>query len=122
MNTKRRSKQPDIPAWEWGVAGLGLVIFLGLIGFFIVRTFADQHPPDFQLQIDSVRAGAVSFTVRNRGDVTAAEVTIGTVDDPAAPTVRFDFVPGHSQRSGVLFLAVAPSVDPRLRVHSYLVP
>ena len=119
---KGRTKQPDIPAWEWGVAAVGLFVFLGAIGFFTICALSDQHPPAFRLQVDSVRAAAVHFTVRNEGDVTAADVIIGAADGPAGPTVQFDFVPAHSQRSGVLFRTSAQPGEVRLQVHSYVVP
>lgn len=116
-------KAPEIPAWEWLIAGIGMLITLTMIGFFAWHGLSEKRPPEFVMRIDSVRGNAVSFTVENRGDVTAAQVVVEAVStDPPHPTLSFDFVPARSSRSGVLLLEVPEPARARLAIRSFLIP
>ena len=116
-------RKPAIPAWEWAVAGLGLLIALGAIGFFALRALQPEDPPRFELTVDSILGTAANITVRNAGDITAAQVVVEGVAAGQPPAeMIFDFVPARSIRSGVLIFESAPTGGIRLRARSYLMP
>lgn len=108
----------ETSASEWIVAALSAVLVLGAIGFMLYEAASEPaSPPDIIIQVDSiVRTGTgyvVEFEARNRGQTTAAGLTIsgelrsdtGTV---ATSDVTIDYVPADGTRRGGLFFSENP--------------
>lgn len=119
--------------WEWLVSGIGLALVLGAIGTLARSGLQGrEHPPDIIVSADSVTrtqdGWRVHFTARNRGDMTAAAVTVeGELSRAGQPSelraARLDFVPGRSARGGGLFFAGDPRLGAlRLRAIGYTDP
>lgn len=115
---------------EWAVAGLGLVLVVGAVGFTLFETTASDAPPDVQLHILDVTASSGGYLVRiearNAGSEAAAELGVegsaqigGTVE---TSDTTFDFLPPDSVREGGLFFSGDPRGSLTLRVLGYREP
>lgn len=121
------------PLWERVIAGIGLLLVLGSLGFLMLQgIWGDKSPPDVVLEL--VRVGdngndyLVQFKARNEGGQTAAEVRVtatlvrsGQVVE--ATEVTLDYVPAGSEQQGGFYF----SSDPRegqleLKASGYLIP
>jgi len=112
-------RPPNTSPLEWVVAGLSLLLVLGVAAFLLRDAFSKPpSPPRITFEVDSVvRAGRgwlVEFRARNQGRTTAAGVEVegelladtGSVETSA---VTIDYVPaGGSTGAGLFF-----SSDPR---------
>ena len=126
-----RPRQP-IPALEWAVAALGLLLVLGTVAFLAMDAArGHDQPPDLVVRADTVMAlgggWLVRFTAENRGRETAAAVgVVGELRDGAgveSSRATLDYVPGRSTREGGLVFRR----DPRrggleLRVEGWRAP
>lgn len=119
--------------WEWLVSAIGLALVLSAIGILARSGLQGRgDPPDIVLSADSVTrthdGWRVHFTARNRGDMTAAAVTIeGELSRAGLPSelraAQLDFVPGESKRGGGLLFAGDPRLGTlRLRATGYADP
>ena len=111
----------SIPALEWIVAAVGVVILVATLGFlFREAASGDKSPPDIVVQVDSISASPeargflVEFRAVNRGGTTAATVGIAAELTDNGSTIesqgtQLDYLPAHSTRVGGLFF----SHDPR---------
>jgi uncharacterized protein (TIGR02588 family) len=117
-NRRGDQRGEEISAGEWVVAALGLLLLLGSLGFALSQAVRDQTaPPSVAIRVDSVAAVAGGYLVRfratNRGDETAADLTVegeltrgpGAVERSSATV---DYLPGHSERTGGLFFRADP--------------
>lgn len=112
---------------EWLTGGLSLLVVVGLIGWIGFRAVTAMSSPAL-LEVQpsvSVPAGSmhrIDFTVINRGQATAATVTVrGSLvsKEVAIETaeVTFDYVPGESEVHGA-FLFQANPADAALEIHA----
>lgn len=117
---------------EWVVAGLGLILVLGAVGFMLFKTFTNSDaPPTVQLRILDVTASSGGYLVlveaHNSGDEAAAELGIEGTIERGGETVEtsattFDFLPSDSVREGGLFFSQDPRGSLTLRVLGYREP
>ena len=128
---KNRHEQP--PVWEWIVAGIGLILVVGAIGFMLYEAITQKSaPPNFSISVDSINPNnngyLVRFRVKNTGTQTAADVTIeGELTQGAevieTNTVTLTYVPSDSEREGGLVFSKNPNeYELKLRAKSYEKP
>ena len=128
QNREHRRNSP----LEWLVAGFGLVLVVGAVGFMLFRAFADTHtPPNVQLRVLDVTASKGGYLVRveahNTGDEAAAELSVEGTVERGGKTLEtrdttFDFVPSGSVREGGLFFSEDPRGALSLRPLGYREP
>jgi uncharacterized protein (TIGR02588 family) len=126
----------ETSGWEWLTAALGLVLVLGAVTVLVLHAVrGGDAPPDLVVRVERVvPAGTgyvAEFEVENRGDGTAAAVTVhGEVAAPAGAEgaaetseTRLDHVPGRSVRRGGLLFTRDPRTAPlRVRATGYTEP
>jgi uncharacterized protein (TIGR02588 family) len=133
-STSQKQQEKDaIPIWEWIVAGVGLVLVAGVIGFLIYEAFTGKRlPPDVKLSVDSVVEIRNGFLVRitavNEGGMTAegviveAELRSGTEPVERSRTT-IDYLPPRSEkRAGLFFTRDPRQLDLRVRSLGYEEP
>jgi uncharacterized protein (TIGR02588 family) len=118
-NAQNRQQSNTIPIWEWIVAGIGLVIVSGVLGFLLYAALGKNHlPPDVALSIDSVAPTGngylVKITAVNQGSSTAEGVIVeGQLKNGTEVLERsqttLEYLPPRSKKRGGLFF----SRDPR---------
>lgn len=111
-------KAPATPLLEWIAAGIGGALILAVVAVLSWEIVTgDDRPPTFVAQslgVTPVAGGfIVEIEVENRGDRPAAQVEVegelswGDAKETAG--VTFDYVPGHSTRTGGLFFKSDPT-------------
>jgi uncharacterized protein (TIGR02588 family) len=131
--SQEQQEKEAIPIWEWIVAGVGLVLVAGVIGFLIYEAFSrDRVPPDVKLSVDSVvetRNGyLVKIIIINEGGMTAEGVDIeGELRRGAEPVERsrttIDYLPPRSEKKAGLFFTRDPrQLDLQVRSLGYEEP
>lgn len=133
-STSQKQQEKDaIPIWEWIVAGVGLVLVAGVIGFLIYEAFTGKRlPPDVKLSVDSVVEIRNGFLVRitavNEGGMTAegviveAELRSGTEPVERSRTT-IDYLPPRSEkRAGLFFTRDPRQLDLQVRSLGYEEP
>jgi uncharacterized protein (TIGR02588 family) len=133
-STSQKQQEKDaIPIWEWIVAGVGLVLVAGVIGFLIYEAFTGKRlPPDVKLSVDSVvqtRNGYLAkITAVNEGGITAEGVDIegelkrGTETIERSQTT-IDYLPPRSEKKAGLFFTRDPrQLDLQVRSLGYEEP
>lgn len=133
-STSQKQQEKDaIPIWEWIVAGVGLVLVAGVIGFLIYEAFTGKRlPPDVKLSVDSVVEIRNGFLVRitavNEGGMTAegviveAELRSGTEPVERSRTT-IDYLPPRSEKKAGLFFTRDPrQLDLQVRSLGYEEP
>lgn len=133
-STAQKQQEKDaIPIWEWIVAGVGLVLVAGVIGFLIYEAFTGKRlPPDVKLSVDSVVEIRNGFLVRitavNEGGMTAegviveAELRSGTEPLERSRTT-IDYLPPRSEkRAGLFFTRDPRQLDLQVRSLGYEEP
>jgi uncharacterized protein (TIGR02588 family) len=133
-STSQEQQEKDaIPIWEWVVAGVGLVLVAGVIGFLIYEAFTGKRlPPDVKLSVDSVVEIRNGFLVRitavNEGGMTAegviveAELRSGTEPVERSRTT-IDYLPPRSEkRAGLFFTRDPRQLDLQVRSLGYEEP
>ena len=116
--SQKQQEKDAIPIWEWIVAGVGLVLVAGVIGFLIYEAFSGNRlPPDIKLSVGSVvltRNGfLVTVTAVNQGGITAEGVDIegelkrGTETIERSQTT-IDYLPPRSNKKAGLFFTRDP--------------
>ena len=126
-----------IPAAEWTLAALGLLLFVGVLGFLGYEVLVNgETPPAVTVSVAGVHAVPGGHLVRirawNAGGSTAAEVKIeATLSRPGGESgtrpetreVILDYVPPQSERFAFLLFREDPPMDALdLRVMSYREP
>jgi uncharacterized protein (TIGR02588 family) len=131
--SQKQQEKEAIPIWEWIVAGVGLVLVAGVIGFLIYEAFSGNRlPPDIKLSVDSVvqtRNGfLVTVTAVNQGAITAegvdieGELTTGT-DSVERSRTTIDYLPPRSEKKAGLFFTRDPrQLDLQVRSLGYEEP
>ena len=133
-STSQKQQEKDaIPIWEWIVAGVGLVLVAGVVGFLIYEAFTGKRlPPDVKLSVDSVVEIRNGFLVRitavNEGGMTAegviveAELRSGTEPVERSRTT-IDYLPPRSEKKAGLFFTRDPrQLDLQVRSLGYEEP
>lgn len=105
--------------WEWVVAALSTALVLGTIGFMLYEAITEPDtPPQLTVQVDTIISSPEGYTVvfraHNRGQTTAAAVTIegelradtGSVEKSE---VTISYVPAEASRKGGLFFSHNPA-------------
>lgn len=129
-----KSNSP-VPAAEWVVAAIGLVVFASVVGLMLYDAFAGDHSaPQITVKVESISRNGegylVKFRAENLGGETAADVVVdGELPAPdgvggvETASTTLDFLPGHSERQGGFFFKSKPEPDKiRLRASSYREP
>lgn len=122
-----------IPALEWAVGALGLVLVVGAVGFLLYAGLVlETAPPELAARVREVhRSGQgwrVGFVVQNRGGDAAAEVAVtGTLsrngEAVESGRVVVDYVAPHSERhGGFTFLNDPRALDLTVRTEGYRAP
>jgi uncharacterized protein (TIGR02588 family) len=118
-STSQKQQEKDaIPIWEWIVAGVGLLLVAGVIGFLLYEAFSGNGlPPDVKLSVESVvqtRNGYLAkITAVNEGGITAEGVDIegelkrGTETIERSQTT-IDYLPPRSNKKAGLFFIRDP--------------
>ena len=125
-SSQRRFKPQSTSPAEWVVAAVGAAIVVATVGYLIFFEVS-AGPPDptisiVEHKVEQTRGGyLVTFSVRNAGHATAANLSVkGELVDGGktveASEVTFDYVPAFSSRSGGLFFTHDPS-KAALRLH-----
>jgi len=114
----RRKIEPDIPRIEWLVAFVGLSLVLGTAIFIAYAGYTrGSSPPDISIAVEAVvelRQGyVVKIRAENRGDTTAANVTVeGELKSASGiaetSEATFQYLPPKSERRGGLFFTNDP--------------
>jgi uncharacterized protein (TIGR02588 family) len=133
-STSQKQQEKDaIPIWEWIVAGVGLLLVSGVIGFLLYEAFTGSRlPPDVKLSVDSVVEIRNGFLVRitavNEGGMTAegviveAELRSGTEPVERSRTT-IDYLPPRSEKKAGLFFTRDPrQLDLQVRPLGYEEP
>lgn len=126
--TKPKAKRPSsatsgpkktaaTPLLEWIAAGVGAALIIVVVALLSWEVAAgDDRPPRFATQsrgATPVEGGFVlEIEIENLGDRPAAQVEVegelGSGDGKETASVTFDYVPGHSTRTGGLFFKSDP--------------
>jgi uncharacterized protein (TIGR02588 family) len=131
--SQKQQEKEAIPIWEWIVAGVGLLLVSGVIGFLLYEVFTGSRlPPDVRLSVESVDQTASGFLVRitavNEGGTTAegviveAELRSGTEPVERSRTT-IDYLPPRSEKKAGLFFTRDPrQLDLQVRSLGYEEP
>jgi uncharacterized protein (TIGR02588 family) len=116
--SQKQQEKEAIPILEWIVAGIGLLLVAGVIGFLIYEAFTGSRlPPDVKLSVDSVVQTGNGFLVRitavNQGGITAEGVIIegelrGDAQHAEQSRTTIDYLPPRSQKKAGLFFTQDP--------------
>jgi uncharacterized protein (TIGR02588 family) len=134
--SKGNEKQPpgaEIPALEWIVGSLGLVIVVLAVGVLLYEAFAgDKSPPDVKLTVQTttqLRNGyLVKVRAENQGGEPAARVRItaelmGKKQVLESRETQFEYLPPHSTREAGVFFSTDPREgEVRLQAQGYEEP
>jgi uncharacterized protein (TIGR02588 family) len=118
---------------EWIVAGLGALLAAGVLGVLVQEALTyEEGPPVIVAAIEDVtrtEAGhVVRFTAQNRGDTTAAEVTMAATLKEGDRVVEeaevtLDYVARKSSRkAGVVFERDPASATIEIKARSFRKP
>lgn len=111
---ERKPAKRETPALEWITGAVGALIFLGMLGVLIANGASDPgNPPEIIATVERITqtegGHVVAFTVRNEGDITAAQVRLVGKAGAEEREITLDFLPPHSERrAGLIFQS-----DPR---------
>jgi uncharacterized protein (TIGR02588 family) len=131
--SQKQQEKEAIPISEWIVAGVGLLLVSGVIGFLLYEVFTGSRlPPDVRLSVESVDQTASGFLVRitavNEGGTTAegviveAELRSGTEPVERSRTT-IDYLPPRSEKKAGLFFTRDPrQLDLQVRSLGYEEP
>jgi uncharacterized protein (TIGR02588 family) len=131
--SQKQQEKEAIPIWEWIVAGVGLVLVSGVIGFLLYEAFTGSRlPPDVKVSVESVVQTGNGFLVRitavNEGGTTAegviveAELRSGTEPVERSRTT-IDYLPPRSEKKAGLFFTRDPrQLDLQVRSLGYEEP
>lgn len=117
-STRSRRLHDTTPLLEWILGGLGVLLFVGAIGFLLLEGSKGQdRPADVEIRIDEIIPTSDAYIVRyrahNTGTQTLVDVRVtaslydGTNQIEHAEAA-IDFLPGQSWRRGGFFLREDP--------------
>ena len=114
----RRKIDSDIPRIEWLVAFVGLALVVGTALFIAYTGYTrGSSPPDISIAVEAIvelRQGyVVKIRAANRGDTTAANVTVegelkGASGIAETSAATFQYLPPDSERRGGLYFTNDP--------------
>jgi uncharacterized protein (TIGR02588 family) len=114
----KRTGTDAIPASEWIVSGIGLILVLGSLGFLVYKGIAvEQQPPLFVAQwLETVELEddyLVKFQVFNRGGESVSSLTVLAEMHSAGGKaierqVNIDYLPAHSSRQIAMLFPTPP--------------
>ena len=114
----RRKNQPDIGRIEWLMAFVGLALVLGTMIVIAYQAYTRENsPPDISITTDVIVALRKGYLVKiravNRGDTTAANVTVEGQLKSASGVAEtseatFQYLPPHSERRGGIYFTKDP--------------
>lgn len=116
---KRRNGPASASPLEWIAAAVGLALIVGLLAVIGWEAWRGEpgRTPEIEVRLVRIVASAGGFAVEieafNRSGGSAQSVEVegeltggGALDETSS--VTFDYVPGHSRRSGGLFFRRDP--------------
>lgn len=116
---KEELRPQETSASEWVIAAISTAVVIGLIGLMIGEAVSESgEPPQIEIQIDTVirvRSGhLVEFRARNRGQRTAADLTVvgelmGETGLVEKAEVTFGYIPEGAIRHGGLYFREDPT-------------
>jgi uncharacterized protein (TIGR02588 family) len=118
--SSKRSKQSQetTPLLEWILGGLGVLLFLGAVGFLLFEgSNGEDRPAEVEIHVDEIvparNAYIVRYRAHNAGTQTLVDVRISaTLYDDARVVEQaeaaIDFLPGQSWRRGGFYLREDP--------------
>ena len=115
----RQKKRSGTPLLEWVASGIGLLLILSMLALLLREALSGEagQLPAIDVAIRRIAPAGSGFVVEieavNRSGGTAAGVEIeGQLKSGGASietsSAVFDYVPGHSRRSGGLFFREDP--------------
>jgi uncharacterized protein (TIGR02588 family) len=118
------------PVAEWVAAGLGLLLTLAVLGYFLREGLTGNcDPPDLSVAAEPVQALGGAFvlplTVHNESRATAANVEVRGVLERGGQVIEdrrvtFGYVPGHGGAEGGLVFTHDPrAYEVRLSADGY---
>ncbi|WP_412061023.1 hypothetical protein [Rubrivirga sp. IMCC45206] len=119
---------PKKNALEWAVTGVGAVIVLFVVGFFVYELVAGASgPADLSVTLGEPAADSltveVPVEVENAGQEVAENVVVRVCAGPeSCAEVMFDYVPYQSSAAGTVGLEAPLAAPPTGRVVSYRDP
>lgn len=107
----------DIPAIEWVMAALGLLLLIAAIVVIVRDEVHSGRPPVITIRVGPIHQAdarwLVTFEAHNDGDAPAADLLIQAVlavgDSTESADAQLDYLPARSRRGGGVFF----SRDPR---------
>ena len=132
-NNSDEQKSKKIPALEWFVAAVGIILVVGTIGFMMYKAFTSTDtPPDFTTKIERIEAVnsgyIVVFKLINSGEQTAAGVNVeGELktggESLETSSVTLDYAPSKSEtKSGLFFKNDPRQFQLEIRAKGYAAP
>lgn len=123
-------KHTKPPVWEWVVGIIGLALIVSAVGFMLYRAIkGNSSPPEIAINVDSVVPASdgflVTFRAVNRGDLTAAGLTVegelrNGIESVEVSAATLNYVPSRSARRGGLFFTNDPrKFELRIRAKGY---
>ncbi len=113
------STEPEedfIPAAEWVVAGVGLILVCVSLGFLVYKAFlVEDGPPEIAFKVEQIvpqDGGAlVLATVFNKGGKTVTRLQILGRAGQEEHEVEIDFLPARSSRGFGIFFTEPPEPE-----------
>ncbi|MGH7638007.1 MAG: hypothetical protein ACREOK_10190 [Gemmatimonadaceae bacterium] len=126
------TQKEEVSRYEWLAAGLGALVFIGLVGYFGRQALRDEAgPPDVAVQVDSIsrasagwiahlsatNSGGSATSVRIVGELTRSDTVVETSD------VTLDLLGRSSRQSAGLYFSRDPAQHAlRVRPVSFVTP
>ncbi|MFC7335976.1 hypothetical protein ACFQY0_02200 [Haloferula chungangensis] len=107
------SAEETIPAAEWTVAAIGLVLLCLCVAFLVYKAFfVDDGVPEIAFEVERIvpqdEGALVLANVSNSGGQTVTELQIVGSSQLERHEVKVDFLPARSTRSFGMFFSHVP--------------
>lgn len=129
--TPVQPSRSQIPLAEWFIAGVGVLLVCGSLGFLAFRATSEQSPPVFEAELSHVTATdngyLAEIKIHNRGGTAVASLRLFAAHAEEDLTLRkqvvIDYVPGNSSRTvGMLFDSEPRQESLQFTFQSYTLP
>lgn len=127
-NSGGKSAQDSIPFGEWLMAGIGLVLLCGCLGFLLYKALMiDDEIPIISVHVEQIipqNGGALVLAeVSNKGGETVTRLQILASTGDEEHEAEIDFLPARSSRKfGVFFSSTPPKNDVKFVAGGYQEP